>query len=152
MDEIAPLQATVTVGLPVQAAFDRFTADFGAWWPAEFTWSQPELLQSISMQCHLEGLMSEIGPHGFRIDWGRIVQWDPPSSFSFLWQISAERVPVPDPDEASRVAVTFSAAGEGTTVEVTHGSWERHGPQASAYRSDFQQAWPMALDRFREHP
>lgn len=151
MDEIAPLQTNVTVSLPPKVAFDRFTADFGSWWPAEFSWSQPDLLQSIGMQCRLNGLLSEIGPHGFRIDWGRIVEWAPPSSLSFLWQISAERVPVPDPEQASRVSVVFSPTAAGTTVEVAHGDWERHGRDAGTYRNDFQQAWPMALQRFQHY-
>jgi hypothetical protein len=151
MDDIAPLKASITVGLSVQAAFDRFTADFGAWWPAEFTWSQPALLQGIGMDCRLGGLMSETGPHGFRIDWGRIVAWEPPSSLSFLWQISAERVPVPDPDQASTVSVAFTPADDSTSVEVTHRSWDRHGPAARDYRNQFQQAWPMALDRFQRY-
>lgn len=151
MVEIPPLTAHVTVGLPREEAFERFTDDFGTWWPAEFSWSQPGLLQRIGMDCRLGGLLSEIGPHGFRIDWGQITAWEPPSSLSFLWQISAERVPIPDPEQASTVSVAFNDAGESTDVQVTHSAWERHGEGAKIYRDNFQEAWPTALDRFRQY-
>ncbi len=98
MATVEPLRDMVSVNLAPDAAFELFTAGFGSWWPAEFSWSQPDLLQSIGMDCHREGLLFETGPHGFRIDWGRITAWDPPSSLSFLWQISPDRVPVPNPD------------------------------------------------------
>ncbi|MGI8456555.1 MAG: SRPBCC family protein [Propionibacteriaceae bacterium] len=150
MASIEPLQDTITVDLPPAAAFELFTAGFGSWWPAEFSWSQPDLLQSIGMECRLDGMLVEIGPHGFRIDWGRIISWAPPSSLSFLWQISADRVPVPDPDQASVVTVTFTPAGESTRVDVSHDEWQRHGVGAQVYRDGFTQAWPTALDRFHQ--
>lgn len=149
MAEVQPLQDMVTVNLTPDAAFELFTAGFGSWWPAEFSWSQPDLLKSIGMDCRPGGMLSETGPHGFRIDWGRIIAWDPPLSLSFLWQISPDRLPVPNPDQASIVTVTFAGANEGTQVDVTHDAWERHGVGALAYRDEFAQAWPMALDRYR---
>lgn len=148
MASVEPLRVAVTVDLPPVSAFELFTAGFGSWWPAEFSWSQPDLLQSIGMGCHQDGMLSEVGPHGFRIDWGRIVGWDPPSSLTFLWQISADRVPTPDPEQASVVEVTFLGDGAGTRVEVIHDAWDRHGCGAAAYRADFAYAWPMALDRY----
>jgi len=150
MATVEPLKEMVTVDLAPDAAFELFTAEFCTWWPAEFSWSQPDLLQSIGMGCHLDGMLSETGPHGFRIDWGRITSWDPPSALSFLWQISPDRVPVPDPDQVSVVTVTFTPADGSTRVDVTHDEWERHGDGARAYRDDFSQAWPMALDRYRQ--
>lgn len=150
MIAIDPVHDEVFVDLAPEAAFELFTARFGSWWPPEFSWSQPNLLQSIGMDCRPGGMLFEIGPHGFRIDWGRITRWDPPSSLSFLWQISGDRVPVPDPEQASVVTVTFTPADKGTTrVQVTHDKWERHGDGAQNYRDDFTQAWPMALDGYR---
>lgn len=37
-----------------------------------------------------------------------------------------------------------------TEVAVTYDSWERHAPGAKADCNGLQQAWPMALDRFRQ--
>jgi len=43
------------------SAFELFTAGFGSWWPPEFSWSQPNLLKSIGMDCRLDGMLSETG-------------------------------------------------------------------------------------------
>lgn len=151
MPGIEPVVASVTVPVAPDSAFHEFTANFGAWWPGEFTWSQPQLLESIGMDCRLDGMLHEVGPHGFRLDWGRITTWEPDSALTFLWQIGPDRVPVPDPEQASIVNVLFDGDSDGTTVAVTHKSWERHGEAASSYRKDFEYAWPMALERFSQH-
>lgn len=96
MATVEPLKEMITVDLPPNAAFELFTAEFGTWWPAEFSWSQP------------------------------------------------------DPDQASVVTVTFAPADGSTRVDVTHDEWERHGDWAQTYRDDFSQAWPMAVDRYRQ--
>jgi hypothetical protein len=59
MTNIDPLRSTVSVGLAPDAAFELFTAGFGSWWPAEFSWSQADLLQSIGMDCQPEGMLFE---------------------------------------------------------------------------------------------
>lgn len=151
MTEIEPLTSSVSVPGAPEAAFHEFTDSFGQWWPPEFSWSQPDLLEIVEMECCLGGMLHEIGPHGFSIDWGRIIAWDPGSSLSFLWQIGSDRVPIPDPELASIVDVRFTARDGATTVTVLHHSWERHGPGAAGYRNDFEQAWPMALERYRRH-
>ena len=150
--DVDPLEASVHVELAPELAFERFTAGFGAWWPAEFTWSQIGLLEWIGMDGRVDGLLSERGPHGFRVDWGRIVEWEPPTRLAFLWQIGADRVPVPDPARASTVTVTVEADADGSRVRVVHDAWQRHGDGAQDYRDQFQQAWPMALERFAAAP
>ncbi len=147
MDAPQPLEAAVIVDTSAEAAFVRFTAGLGGWWPPEFSWSQPALLERIGMECREGGLLSETGPHGFRIDWGRVVVWEPPRRLVFLWQIGADRVPEPDPERASLVTVTVEAASSGADVTVVHDRWERHGADAQAYRDGFVGAWPMALER-----
>jgi uncharacterized protein YndB with AHSA1/START domain len=95
-------------------------------------------------------MLTEMGPHGFRIDWGRIIAWDPPQALSFTWQIGADRTPVPDPAGASRVHVTFEVVGDGTVVRVVHDDWTNHGDAAQEYRDSFAQAWPMALAAYEK--
>ena len=58
----------------------------------------------------------EVGPHGFRCDWGRVLAWQPPRRLVFTWQISPSRVPDPDPDHASEVEVSFAEEGDDTRV------------------------------------
>lgn len=144
---IEPIRASEEIGLPPQAAFARFTGQFSSWWPAEFSWSQ-EVLADIGMQPREGGMLYEIGPHGFRLDWGRIIEWDPPSRLVFLWQITAQREPQPNPEKASEVEVRFEPAGEGTRVSVEHRAWERHGDGAQEYRDGLAGAWEYVLRRF----
>lgn len=145
---LPPLTARITVDRPRADAFQAFTADFDRWWPATFTWAQPTHLDHMVFPTHVDGLLSEIGPHGFRLDWGRVTAWRPPEAVSFTWQIGPDRVPVPDPAEASTVHVTFTPARDRTTVAVSHEEWELHGDHGAAYREQMSPAWPMALEAF----
>ncbi len=147
-DEIPPLLADVTVPIPPDRAFTAFTAGFDDWWPPAFTWSQPANLVQMRFGTAEGDLLNEIGPHGFRLDWGRITRWDPPEAVGFTWQIGPDRVPVPDPDRASLVEVTFRPSDRGTQVAVRHHRWAAHGDGAAAYREQFAPAWPMALEAY----
>lgn len=148
---IPPLTADVVVPLDAEAAFDLFTAGFATWWPPEFSWSGAAHLQDIGIEPEVDGFLYERGPHGFRLDWGRVLVWDRPDVLAFTWQIGPDRLPVPDPAAASEVEVTFTAAEPGSTrITVTHGRWERHGPGGATYRENFAEAWPYALARLAE--
>jgi uncharacterized protein YndB with AHSA1/START domain len=144
-EHLDDLIATTTVPLELDAAFDLFTAGFGTWWPREFSWSGPELLEEIGMQERDGGFVYEQGPGGFHLDFGQILAWTPPRRVLFTWQIGPDRVPVPDRGKASEVDATFGAVDEGTLITVTHGKWERHGEGAEAYREQFADVWPYAL-------
>lgn len=142
------LTASTSVRVQLEGAFDLFTAGFGTWWRREFSWSGPDLLEEIGMEEREGGFLYEQGPGGFRLDFGRILTWTPPRRLLFTWQIDADRVPQPDPAKASEVDLTFGTVDENETlITVTHGKWERHGNGAEAYREQFAQVWPYALER-----
>ena len=93
----------------------------------------------------------ELGPHGFRCDWGRVVTCQPPARIAFTWQISAQRVPQPDPSQASLVEVRFEPDGDGATrVTLAHRHFSRHGEGAEGYEAAMSspQGWPLLLERF----
>lgn len=146
--ESPDVQVAVTVGLPPEQAFDLFTIGLGDWWMPEYTWSGPLALGRIGIEPREGGLCYEIGPYGFRIDWGRVLAWRPPSRVAFTWQISPERVPEPDPERASEVEVLFSPEGDGTGVALTHRLFERHGAGAQAYRGGMSVGWQQLLGRY----
>ena len=148
----APIEHRTIVPIAPSAAFTRFTADIQSWWPPEYTWSQ-DALASFGIEPHTGGFCYEIGPHGFRCDWGRVLEWDPPHRLTFTWQISPRREPVPDPSRASRVDLRFEDAGHGrTTVILTHSDFARHGEGASDYRDAMAspQGWPFIMQRFSD--
>lgn len=141
--------ATVSVPAAIDHAFAVFTDGLGSWWPREFTWSQ-DVLDAVGMQCNEGGLCFELGPHGFRIDWGRVLAWQPPNRVVLSWQITPERVPEPNPAKAGQVDVSFVERGpEATEVHVTHSHFERHGDAGEGYRVAMaKQGWPHILDRY----
>lgn len=145
---------TASIELPVSGrrGFELFVHDFGSWWPAEFSWSGANLLVDVGIEARIDGALYEIGPYGLRWDFGRVTSLDQPHSLGFTWQIGPDRVPVPDPDQASDVAVSFTPnADGGCQVTVVHRGWDRHGEQAATYRENFAQAWPYALQRLTEY-
>ena len=139
----------ITTPFPPERAFALFTEEMTAWWPVEYTWAQ-NTLEEIAIEPHEGGHCYELGPHRFRCDWGRVVTCEPPARIAFTWQISAQRVPQPDPAKASLVEVRFTAEGAGTRVELAHRHFSRHGEGAGGYESAMSspQGWPYLLERF----
>jgi uncharacterized protein YndB with AHSA1/START domain len=133
----------VTVPVPSDRAFDAF-ADLGSWWPPEYTWSG-DVLETIAIA---DGRCYEVGPHGFRCDWGRVLVWEPPDRLVFTWQIGPSREPVPDPAKASEVEVRVTAEGSGSRVELEHRGFERHGDDGYAAALGSEQGWPYILGRY----
>jgi hypothetical protein len=149
---IEPIRLEVATPLPAARAFERFVSELRDWWPREYTWSQA-VLQEFGIEPRVDGLCFEIGPHGFRCDWGRVLEWAPPEHFRLAWQISPRREPVPDPQQASSVAVRFEPrAPQQTGVLLMHDRFERHGAEGAAYRAAMASphGWPLILERFVE--
>jgi uncharacterized protein YndB with AHSA1/START domain len=148
--KIEPVTTSVVAPLPLVRAFERFARELNAWWPREYTWSQ-DVLHEIGIERRACGLCYEIGPHGYRCDWGRVLDWAPPERLRLAWQISPRREPVPDPERSSTVTVTFASDGpHRTLVTLLHEHFERHGPDGAEYRAAMAsaQGWPTILERF----
>lgn len=145
------LRVSVTVRATQDLAFTVFTGRLNDWWVREFSWSGPDRLVSIGIEPSPDGMAYEIGPHGFRIDWGRVLLWEPPHRLVLSWQIPPDRVPQPDPAQASEIEVTFRPHLDGTTaVDVEHRHFERHGPAAAGYRCAMSDGWRELLARYAE--
>ena len=142
-------RASVVVPGPPDRAFALFSEAMGEWWPREYTWSQAKL-QRFGMEPVEGGLCFEVGPHGFRCDWGRVTVVEPPERLVFLWQIGPTRAPEPDPDRASEVEVLFVARGDEVSVELSHSKFERHGEGSDDYRAGMNspRGWTYILERF----
>jgi uncharacterized protein YndB with AHSA1/START domain len=137
-----------SVPVPPERAFARFT-DMTPWWPAEYTWAQRTLVE-LAVEPREGGHCYEVGPHGFRCDWGRVVTCEPPHRIAFTWQISPQRVPQPDPARASLVDARFAPEGDGTLVTLTHRHFTRHGEDAESYETamNSDKGWPLLLERY----
>ncbi len=142
----------IEVPLSRNRAFQLFTEHFAAWWPKEYTWSQ-SALKHIGIEPRMDGRCTEEGPHGFQVDWGRVLAWEPPGRVTVTWQIGPGRVPQPDPANASRVDLRFIAKGrDATRLVLEHGDFHHHGEGAEAYCKTMasEYGWPFILERYRE--
>ena len=140
------------VSVTPESAFHMFTEDFARWYPSEYSWSQ-EVLESIGIEPGEGGHCYETGPFGFRLDWGRVLVWDPPHRLVFTWQIGADRQPVPDPAMAGEVDIRFLPEGQAQArVQFEHRGFDRYHGDSAIYQSMMasDQGWPYILGRFRE--
>ena len=136
---------TLTVPLSLDAAFDSFV-DLSQWWPRDYTFSK-DVLVSVTIEPHGDGHCYELGPHGFRCDWGRVIAWEPPHRLGLLWQLGPSNRPEPDPEKASDVEIRFHPEGAGTRVTLEHREFERHGDGCERLRTemDSENGWPKIL-------
>lgn len=143
------LRTTLRVPAEPERAFAVFTSGLSDWWVKEYTWSGPQALIDIGIEPWANGMAYEIGPHGFRTDWGRVLAWHPPRRLVFTWQIGPDRAPVPDPARASEVEVHFRPDGRGhTRVDVEHRGFDRHGADAEGYREALTAGWHELMSRY----
>jgi uncharacterized protein YndB with AHSA1/START domain len=148
---MAMVEVLKQVALPPPATFKLFTEAFFQWWPRAYSLSG-DLLEDLIIGGKTGELCSEIGPSGFRIDFGRVLEWAPPTSLTLSWQVSPESRPEPDPAKASRVRVEFIPAGGATEVRLTHDQFANHGEGGEAYASEMasEHGWPYIMELFRE--
>ncbi len=146
---IDPIRIAVEVDAEPEAAFGAFVDRFGEWWPRENSWSGG-VLERIGIEPRVGGFCHEIGPYGFRLDWGRVIAWDPPHRVAFTWQIEMDRAPQPNPAHASEVEVRFEPSDAGTLVTLVHDAFIRHAVDGAAYRDALaaEAGWPAILERY----
>jgi len=90
------------------------------------------------------GQIVERAPDGATSLRGTVTRWEPPGALAYSWH------PGHAPDRASHVEITFAAVDGQTLVTVEHTGWEVYADPAAA-RAEYNQGWPMVLDRYREY-
>ncbi len=143
----------VKVGIAKDMAFRKFLNEINEWWPKEYTWSKEEL-QGIWIDGKKGGLCTEIGPYGFRCDWGRVTELDENNKIKLKWQISPKREPVPNPEKASDIKIIFKENEDlSTSLVFEHWNFENHGDGAEDYLKmmDSKQGWEYILNVYREY-
>src|SRR5215207_2171460 len=105
---IPAISGKVTVNVPVERAFEVFTASLGSWWPAEYHIGGADMANAV-LEPHVGGRWYEKGVDGSECDWGRVLEWEPPHHLVITWQINGQWQYDPDPAHASEVEVRFTA-------------------------------------------
>jgi uncharacterized protein YndB with AHSA1/START domain len=146
---IPPITGTVTVGLPLDKAFEVFTGSMTTWWPHEFHIGQADVAEVV-LEPGVGGRWFERGVDGSECDWGQVRVWEPPNRVVFTWQINGSFQFDPDPEHASEIDARFTTDGPGqTTVAVEHRYFERLvGGQAVKDTINGGGGWALLLDTY----
>jgi hypothetical protein len=153
MLEMESIMKEIQIAVPLKTAFDGFLNKLNEWWPMEYTWSRDKL-KEIRIDPKKNGLCTEIGPHGFRCDWGRVTELLENNHIALKWQIGANREPVPDPDKASGIKIDFIEKDNANSImKFEHFGFNNHGSGAEKYREmmDSDQGWDYILGCFRRY-
>ena len=135
-----PLVVEFEVAVPAQRAFDLWTRRCATWWPPSHTVSGRPA--EITFEPRPNGRIFERSSDGDDHDWGRVLDWEPPTRLRYRWHLFF------DPSEATEVEVTFSPVGDRTAVRLEQRGWERLGRDGVGRRERTELAWGMIGARF----
>lgn len=140
-DELV-LRKSIVVACPAEHAFRVFTERMNDWWPFEGH-SIFDGDATVVWEPRIGGRVYERSADGEEGLWGTITAWDPPRSFAMTWH------PGRGEETAQELAVTFTAEGNGTRVDVVHTGWDRAG-DAAARMASYDTGWDTVLDVFAD--
>ena len=139
---IEPLRITFQVACSADHAFTTWTGRATAWWPPEHTVSH-EPGAEIVFEPRRGGRIFERTSQGTEIEWGEIVEWDPPRRLRYLWHIAT------DPQNATDVEIVFRELPDSTTrIEIEHAGWDRLGAIGQTWRDANQAGWDGVLPSY----
>ena len=140
---IESLRMSFVVRCPPQHAFDTWTARATAWWPPEHTASH-ERGAEIVFEPRPGGRIFERTAAGNEIEWGVIVEWDPPRRLRYRWRIATGA------ENATDVEIAFAELPDATTrVDIEHGGWDRLGDFGQTWRDANVAGWDGVLPAYR---
>ena len=139
---IEPVRKQLKVSLPVERAFDLFTAGIGKWWPLATHSVGEEQAETCFFEGWVGGRILEVLKDGSQSEWGKVLVWEPFHKVSFHWY------PGRSPDTAQEVTVTFSESPGGTLVELVHAGWESLGAVGQARRDGYDTGWDLVLAKY----
>jgi uncharacterized protein YndB with AHSA1/START domain len=86
---IPDISGKVNVAVPIERAFEVFTAKFGTWWPAGYHIGGVDMADAI-LEPKVGGRWYERGVDGSECDWGTVVEWEAPTRLVVTWQINGQ--------------------------------------------------------------
>jgi uncharacterized protein YndB with AHSA1/START domain len=145
------VRATITVGVSQQRAFEVFTAQFGTWWPKEYSIGEADMADFV-VEPEAGGRWYEVGVDGTECDTGRVTAFEPPERLVLAWHLNENFQYDPDPAHASEIEIRFIAEDPTRTrVELEHRDFERHGAGAQAVHDGVDQGWSYCLELYAKH-
>jgi len=144
---IAPIHRVVEVAVPPERAFELFTGRMHDWWPMGHSISE-EPRAAIEVEPEVGGWWGQIGTRGTRVQWGKVLRWDPPGRLLLAWQIDAQWNY--DPDLETELELTFTPVGTNTRVTLEHRNLERFGESAEKIAEQLRNGWPGVIQCFAD--
>jgi len=146
---LPPIRKTVTVPWDQDAAFRRFTAEIGAWWPLRTHSVGQARAETVTFDGRVGGRIVEKIRGGEDAEWGTVTAWEPPRRVAFTWH------PGGQPAEATTIDVAFEPVAGGTRLVLVHAHWEALGAAAKIARRGYPIGWTYVLAHWanrRYHP
>ena len=144
----APVRRSIVVRADVARSFSAFTRDIGRWWPrSKSIGSSPQA--DVVLEGRAGGRWYERGADGSECEWGKVLQWEPPSRLILAWQINGKWKY--DPAFVTEIEITFTPlASHETRVDIEHRNLERFGDQAARIRDAFEseEGWNGVLKSY----
>jgi len=137
------IQLSVTVPLAPRDAFQLFTARIAEWWPLKGHSISDDRAEACFIEPFAGGRVYERSFDGDEHVWGEVLAYEPPHRVALTWH--------PGGGPATEVEVRFTAADDGTFVELEHRGWEVFGEQAAEQELRYANGWPVVFGvRFAE--
>lgn len=146
---IEPVRKSIEVELAPLDAFQLFTSDMAAWWPATHHINSSPFVE-IMIEPRVGGGWYEVGQDGSTCQWGSILAWDPPHKVVFAWGLQSDWKFSPDLSRSSEVEVRFLPVGDSATlIEFEHRYFERHA-EGLKIAGSVSQGWSQVLERYTQ--
>jgi uncharacterized protein YndB with AHSA1/START domain len=133
------VEKSVTVSVPVERAFEVFTAEIGTWWPLRTHAVDTERSETVVMEGRVGGRLYERTPSGEEHVWGTLLAWEPPNRIVYSWH------PGRGEETAQEVEITFSPEGDGTRVDIRHYGWEKLGDRLEETIASYNEGWDKVI-------
>ena len=138
-----PLRVTFDVAVPVDHAFEVWTAKTGLWWPRGHTVSgEPD---SGEFEPYVGGRIVERGLDGGEHIWGEVTGWDPPHRLTFRWHLFF------DVEQATTVSIVFEPQPTGTRIRLEQSGFDALGEIGAQRREGNVVGWAATTAAFRDH-
>jgi uncharacterized protein YndB with AHSA1/START domain len=145
---IEPVRKSFEVELPPLEAFQLFTSDMAAWWPATHHIAATPFVE-IVIEPRVGGGWYEVDRDGNTCQWGSILAWEPPHKVVFAWGLQGDWKFSPDLSKSSEVEVRFVPMGDSATlIEFEHRHFERH-ENSDKIAASVNAGWDVVLGRFK---
>lgn len=111
------------------------------WWPSSHSVSGDPGL-TVTIEPRVGGRIVERATDGEEHTWGEILDWRPPTSFTYRWHLNQQVA------DATEVTIEFLEAVDGAEVRITHRGWERLGTKGPGLQQRNRQGWEGVLPQY----